>query len=140
MQRWESGEHLAERDKLLRALGKRAERGGDGSNQHISKPETVSGLLTTANIAAEIGKTERSVGIRQRSNFRAGAKICHGRTSYNDPRLLASVVAATELRLRVSCVMRTSGPRRSWDTKKPGRGGKSVDCTGRQRVDGCCLC
>lgn len=54
----EQGEHLARRNELLRQLGLRAAR---GDNQH-GGPDTVSGPpVTTADIAAELGLSDRTV-------------------------------------------------------------------------------
>ncbi len=42
-------------------MGQRARKGGTGSNQHVSKPDTVSGLQTTADIAEDLNVSERTV-------------------------------------------------------------------------------
>lgn len=56
----EQGEHLLRRNEILEARGERAAGYGNGSNQFESKGETVSPLLTTSDIAAEVGLSERS--------------------------------------------------------------------------------
>lgn len=60
----EYGEHLTERESVLEALGKRAESGGTGSNQHSKGEQADHGdppALTTADIAKEINKSRGTV-------------------------------------------------------------------------------
>jgi hypothetical protein len=58
------GEHLVERERVLKALGRRAEA-KDGAALRGAPPDTVSGgLLTTSDIAQEIEKSERTETLR----------------------------------------------------------------------------
>jgi len=55
------GELAIRRDEILEALGLRKKPHGDGSNQHKSKGEIISPLRTTADIAKEVGVSERTL-------------------------------------------------------------------------------
>lgn len=55
----EQGEHLLRRNEIIEEKGRRAKRGGDGSNQYQSKGATVAPLLTTVEIAKDVGLSER---------------------------------------------------------------------------------
>jgi hypothetical protein len=50
----EQVDHVTRREEVKKALGERRTDGGNGNNQHGSNPVTVSGLQTTADLAAAI--------------------------------------------------------------------------------------
>jgi ParB family transcriptional regulator, chromosome partitioning protein len=58
----EQSEHVARREHIMHARGDRAKRGGDGSNQYMSKGVTVTPLLpkTTEELAAQMGMSKSS--------------------------------------------------------------------------------
>ena len=62
----EQSDHVARREALLKARGERAERGGTGSNQHTSKPVTVTGLQTTEELAKAAGMSTSTYERRAR--------------------------------------------------------------------------
>ena len=52
--------HTKRREEIIDSLGLRAKRGGTGANQHKSRPADSAGLQTTADLAKDVGVSERT--------------------------------------------------------------------------------